>query len=72
MKTPTPKILENLEYLVLTCELCQKIRSAPKHYHVTKRAENTRFYVKVYTEFTYSESDPMLHMADDAMYLSTS
>ena len=58
-KAVIPKTLENLEYLVSTCEPCRKIRTAPKRYLATLEAENTRFNAKVNINFMYIEGTPV-------------
>ena len=69
-KTVTPKTFEKLEYLVSTCEPCQKIRTALKRYGVTYKAETDRFNAKLYIDFMYIEGASLLHMVDDATHFS--
>ena len=69
-KDVAPKTLEKLEYLVSTCDSCQRIRAVLKRYHVTVGAENTQFNAKVYIDFMYIEGAPVLHMVYDAIHFA--
>lgn len=61
LKTP-----QNLDHIVLDCESCKNIRSAPKRYRAIIGTENTRLDFKVYIDFIYIKESPALHMIDVA------